>query len=410
MLKKNISKEYILSLALFITSVNFILWFFEKFIFGDRVFFWDLPPIYCASQLFSNNLSPYGFFPDNPLADCVHNISNLNEGFVYVYSIHLLKFFNLFPELNFLIFKNIWFFIIFLITIFFVYVSKEIFFKKKNFFFYIVILFVLLFSFGGNISNALITGNVSIISFFFISIGLLFLNKKKIYIFYLFIILASLIKPHYFIYITIPILTNGISELKRTIFFLLIGISIYFYDFIINKDLFLNFIDSALTVRKSLWFNSFGDGFGLSSMFDRLPSKLLAFINIKITPGPGLFSYLSWFITSTSLFIIAYFLTKIEKGANSSINNIAVAIVVTTTCLPRMQQYDLFIVIPALFYLGYNMMKSKEKYNGYIGFIFLLTMFIMQDIRTPIFLMLTMIFILFTKKIIFSNKENLMNF
>ena len=75
-----------------------------------------------------------------------------------------------------------------------------------------------------------------------------------------------------------------------------------------------------------------------------------------------------------------------------------------------MQQYDLFIVIPALFYLGYNMMKSKEKYNGYIGFIFLLTMFIMQDIRTPIFLMLSMIFILFTKKIIFSNKKNLMNF
>ena len=65
MFKKNISKEYILSLALFITSVNFIIWFFKKFIFGDRVFFWDLSPVYCANKLFAENLNPYGFFPEN---------------------------------------------------------------------------------------------------------------------------------------------------------------------------------------------------------------------------------------------------------------------------------------------------------------------------------------------------------
>ena len=113
MFKKNILKEYILSIALFITSVNFILWFFKKFIFGDRNPFWDLPPVYCAGKLFSENLNPYGFFPNNPLTSCVESISNLNQGFVYVYSIPFLKFLNLFSEINFFILKNIWFFLIF---------------------------------------------------------------------------------------------------------------------------------------------------------------------------------------------------------------------------------------------------------------------------------------------------------
>ena len=92
---------------------------------------------------------------------------------MYVYSIPFLKFLNLFSEFNFLILKNIWFFLIIFITFFFAFISKRIFFKEKKLFFYIPIFFVLLFSFGGNISNALITGNVSIISYLFVSIGLL---------------------------------------------------------------------------------------------------------------------------------------------------------------------------------------------------------------------------------------------
>ena len=398
MFKKNILKEYILSIALFITSVNFILWFFKKFIFGDRNPFWDLPPVYCAGKLFSENLNPYGFFPNNPLTSCVESISNLNQGFVYVYSIPFLKFLNLFSEINFFILKNIWFFLIFFIIFFFIFVTKEIFFKEKKFLFYISIIFILLFSFGGNISNALITGNVSIISYFFISVGLLFLHKNKTNIFYLFIIIASLIKPHYFIYLSIPIFTEGFKSLKNILFFFFIGLSIYLYDFFINKELFLSFLDSAMTVRKNLWFNAFGDGIGLSSMYDRLPSKIFSLIDIKISAGPGLFSYTAWLITSISFFIITYFLSieKIKKGSFEK--NMALGIVVTTACLPRMQQYDLFLVIPALFFLGYNLMKSKKNYNSIIGFIFLMIMFAVQDIRAPIFLMLVIIFIFFLKK------------
>ena len=410
MLKKNISKEYILSLVLFITSANFILWFFKKFIFGERDFFWDLPPVYCAGKLFSENLSPYGFFPNNPLTTCVQNISGLNEGFVYVYSVPFLKFLNLFSEFNFLILKDIWFFLIIFIIFFFVFVSKKIFFKKKNFFFYICIFFVLLFSFGGNIFNALITGNVSIISYLFISIGLLLLHKKKTNIFYLFIILASLIKPHYFIYLALPLFTEGFKSLKNIVFFFLIGLSIYLYDFFLNKELFLSFIDSASTVRKDLWFNAFGDGIGLSSMYDRLPSRILSIINIKISAGPGLFSYISWLVTSIVFFIITYFLSIEKIKKNSIEKNIALGLVVTTACLPRMQQYDLFLVIPALFFLGYSLMKSQKKYNSIIGFTFLLIMFAVQDIRTPIFLMLTIIFIFYLKKINFFQNNKSINF
>jgi|ETNmetMinimDraft_4_1059912.scaffolds.fasta_scaffold33145_2 hypothetical protein len=410
MFKKNISKEYILSLALFITSVNFIIWFFKKFIFGDRVFFWDLSPVYCANKLFAENLNPYGFFPENPLATCVQSISNLNEGFIYVYSIPFLKFTNLFSEINFLIIKNIWFFLIIFISCSFVFISKKVFFKEKGLFFYIVIFFVLLFSFGGNVSNALITGNVSIISYFFIAIGLFFLHKKKTNIFCLFIILASLIKPHYFMYLAIPIFTEGFKSIKNIIYFFLIGLSIYLYDFFINKELFLSFLDSALTVRKSLWFNSFGDGIGLSSMFDRLPSKILSLFNVKISAGPGLLSYGLWFITSLVFFIITYYLSIDKIKKNSLEKKIALGLVVTTACLPRMQQYDLFLVIPALFFLGYTLMISQKKYNSIIGFIFLLIMFTVQDIRTPILLMLSIIFIFYLKKINFITKSKLINF
>jgi len=410
MVKKNITKECILSLVLFITSANFILWFFKKFIFGERDFFWDLPPVYCAGKLFSENLNPYGFFPNNPLSTCVQNISNLNEGFVYVYSIPFLKFLNLFSEFNFLILKNIWFFLIIFITFFFAFISKRIFFKEKKLFFYIPIFFVLLFSFGGNISNALITGNVSIISYLFVSIGLLQLYNKKNNIFYSCIILASLIKPHYFIYLAIPIFIQGYKSLKNIIFFFLIGLSIYLYDFFLNKELFLSFIDSASTVRKDLWFNAFGDGIGLSSMYDRLPARLLSIINVKINAGPGLFSYISWLVTSIVFFIITYFLTFEKIKKDSLEKNIALGLVVTTACLPRMQQYDLFLVIPALFFLGFSLMNSQKKINSIIGFTFLLIMFAVQDIRTPIFLMLSIIFIFYLEKIKFFQNNKSINF
>ncbi len=193
-------------------------------------------------------------------------------------------------------------------------------------------------------------------------------------------------------------------------FFFLIGLSIYLYDFFLNKELFLSFIDSASTVRKDLWFNAFGDGIGLSSMYDRLPSRILSIINIKISAAPGLFSYISWLVTSIDFFIITYFLSIEKIKKNSIEKNIALGLVVTTACLPRMQQYDLFLVIPALFFLGYSLMKSQKKYNSIIGFTFLLIMFAVQDIRTPIFLMLTIIFIFYLKKINFFQNNKSINF
>ncbi len=211
-------------------------------------------------------------------------------------------------------------------------------------------------------------------------------------------------------YLAIPIFTEGFKSIKNIIYFFLIGLSIYLYDFFINKELFLSFLDSALTVRKSLWFNSFGDGIGLSSMFDRLPSKILSLFNVKISAGPGLLSYGLWFITSLVFFIITYYLSIDKIKKNSLEKKIALGLVVTTACLPRMQQYDLFLVIPALFFLGYTLMISQKKYNSIIGFIFLLIMFTVQDIRTPILLMLSIIFIFYLKKINFITKSKLINF
>ena len=115
-------------------------------------------------------------------------------------------------------------------------------------------------------------------------------------------------------------------------------------------------------------------------------------------------------MTSIVFFIITYFLTFEKIKKDSLQKNIALGLVVTTACLPRMQQYDLFLVIPALFFLGFSLMNSQKKNNSIIGFTFLLIMFAVQDIRTPIFLMLSIIFIFYLEKIKFFQNNKLINF
>ena len=60
-LNKKKTIEIILLVSLVIVTFNLLIYFFEKYIQGDRYIFFDLPLNYCAGQLFSNNISPYGF-------------------------------------------------------------------------------------------------------------------------------------------------------------------------------------------------------------------------------------------------------------------------------------------------------------------------------------------------------------
>ena len=85
--------KIIFFISLFIITSNSILYFFEKYINGDRFLFDDLVLNYCAGFLYSQGASPYGFgLGKIPLIDCVKNIIGGDWGMpAYFYSTFYLR-------------------------------------------------------------------------------------------------------------------------------------------------------------------------------------------------------------------------------------------------------------------------------------------------------------------------------
>ena len=79
--------EIILLISLLFFTVDSLIYFSEKYILGNRYIFFDLPLNYCAGELFSNNISPYGFgLGKAPLIECVNKIIHGDWGMpVYIY-------------------------------------------------------------------------------------------------------------------------------------------------------------------------------------------------------------------------------------------------------------------------------------------------------------------------------------
>ena len=94
-MKKIITKENLLNLILFLSSINILIWFYKKYLIGSREVFWDLSINYCAGKIYSIGQTPYGLLANNPIADCIKNAAGLNEAFAYNYTIPLVKFFSL---------------------------------------------------------------------------------------------------------------------------------------------------------------------------------------------------------------------------------------------------------------------------------------------------------------------------
>ena len=55
-------------------------------------------------------------------------------------------------------------------------------------------------------------------------------------------------------------------------------------------------------------------------------------------------------------------------------------------CLPRMAFYELYITIPAIFYLSNKFFYSSNKFLSNLGFIFLIIMFGVHDINAIFYL------------------------
>ena len=124
---KNLKKDPIILLkiiffiSLIIVTANTIIYFSEKFIFGDRFLFDDLLMNYCAGKIYSENISPYGFGLNRstiPLIECMKNIMGKDWGLPnYLYTPTYLKFLSILSKLDFNILKKIWILISFISVI-----------------------------------------------------------------------------------------------------------------------------------------------------------------------------------------------------------------------------------------------------------------------------------------------------
>ena len=215
--------------CLFVITFNSILYFLEKFVYGDRFLFDDLVINHCAGIIHSLNNSPYGFgLGKTPLIDCVKNIIGNDWGMpAYFYSTFYLRILSIFSDFSFDTVKNIWFvlcFFSFFLILFFSYKVLPINKFKKTL---PLIIFV---SFGGILIKAFTSGNLSIFVYGLLSLSLFFLHKNYKIIFCSMIILISLVKPHHFIFLIIGILVYEKEFLKYAIISTLIVIFIFFLE------------------------------------------------------------------------------------------------------------------------------------------------------------------------------------
>ena len=392
-MKKFITKENFLYLVLFLSSINILIWFYKKYIIGSREFFWDLAVNYCAGRIYANGYSPYGFLADNPIYKCINESAGLNEAFAYNYTIHLAKLFSLFSFTSFTELKKIWFLVVCICTYFIFKNTKKIFDKDINSILFLTILF---FSFGGVFFQSLLIGNIAILGFTLISFSLLSLYKNNTKKFSLFILIASLIKPHFFFYILIAFIYKGKKFFKTFFYSFIFLFFIYFIDFFFNKELFLDFLNSMKTMKSDLWFSSFGGGIGIVSINEQLPSRIFSMLDIYIQTGPSIFSSTFWLFSSSVLLIGSIYLFSIKKYWLLSKTKLffTFSILIVIMCLPRMAFYELYITIPALFYISKKFFYSANKSLSNFGFIFLLIMFGVHDINAIFFLISLTIFLL----------------
>lgn len=201
------SKDIILKICLAISSLNVAIWFIKKYIHGNREPFWDLVINYCAGLSYINGISPYNYgIGINPLGKCLDESHGMNDAFVYVASVPLLKLSSLLGQFNIETVKNLW--VIVNLFSFFIILFTSIYIYKinKKYSWYIL---MLLFSFGGVGFFSFLTGNIAILAATFISIGIYFYLKKNINIFCLCVCLAALLRPQFFLFILMPFMQEN---------------------------------------------------------------------------------------------------------------------------------------------------------------------------------------------------------
>lgn len=375
--------------CLFVITFNSILYFLEKFVYGDRFLFDDLVLNYCAGILYSQNISPYGFgLGKTPLIDCVKNVIGGDWGMpAYFYSTFYLRILSIFSDFSFDTVKNIWFvlcFFSFFLILFFSYKVLPINKFKKTL---PLIIFV---SFGGILIKAFTSGNLSIFVYGLLSLSLFFLHKNYKIIFCSMIILISLVKPHHFIFLIIGILVYEKEFLKYAIISTLIVIFIFFLEFTYNNELFLSYLSNLHASTTPEFFFSYNATVGLKSVIQNLPTNIAEQFNFYISAGPNLIKNLLWFFLTFFILIgsILYRTTLKIKNLNNLQKSklIAFGCITTTIINPNLAVYEFFLFIPSILFLIDNF-KFKLSFleSEKIKYLIILSFVIVQDINFPLF-------------------------
>ena len=388
-LNKKKTIEIILLVSLVIITFDSLIYFFEKYIQGDRYIFFDLPLNYCAGQLFSNNISPYGFgLGKSPLIQCVNDIIKGDWGMaVYIYSPFLLELLAPISKLDFITIKKLWY----AITIFSIF--------SILFFSYKILLInnlkrifplIIFFSFGGILSSAIFSGNISVLGYGLIALSLIFLHQKKLKLFCLIIIFLTLIKPHFFIFLLIGFIVYGKEYIRYIFFSLLIVVAAYFIYFIFKTQIFIDFFYAIQSVNTKEWFFSFNSTFGLMGILNNVPTIFNEMFNIYFTSGPNILNNIIWFTLVFFILLgLIYFrlCTKIPTLDNKNKSKlIAFGSIIILLINPNVTVYDFFIFVPSVYYL-INEFKFNNIFLNNINFkYFVFLLFILvQDINFPFF-------------------------
>lgn len=388
--------KIIFFISLFIITSNSILYFFEKYINGDRFLFDDLVLNYCAGFLYSQGASPYGFgLGKIPLIDCVKNIIGGDWGMpAYFYSTFYLRILSYLNNFEFNTIKNVWIGLCFFSISLILFFSYKIFPIKKL---KKLLPLVIFFSFGGILVKAFTSGNLSVFVYGFLALSLFFLHKNYKIIFCFIIILISLIKPHHLIFFVIGILVYEKEFIKYAIISTLIVVFIYFLEFTYNKELFLGYLSNLHASTTSEFFFSYNATVGLKAVIQNLPTNTAQQLGFYISAGPNLFRNLLWFFLTFFILIgsILYRTNLKIRNLDSSKKSklIALGCIVTTIVNPNLAVYEFFLFIPAIYFLIDKIKMSKVSfYNEKIKYLIFLSFVIVQDINFPFFCATTIFF------------------
>ena len=395
---KNLKKDPIILLkiiffiSLIIVTANTIIYFSEKFIFGDRFLFDDLLMNYCAGKIYSENISPYGFGLNGtpiPLIECMKNIMGKDWGMpAYLYSQTYLKFLSILSKLDFNILKKIWILISFISVITISFFAYKIFPIEK---FKIIYPLLIFFSFGSISFSAMTTGNISNVIYPILAFSLFSLHKDYKFIFSLIITFISLIKPHFFLFIFIGLFVYEKKFLKY--FFLSLIVIIFFnlYYLIFENKLFIEYLNQLKIVNTKEFYFSFNYNLGLKNIIESLPTNFVQLFNSYISAGPSLLKNFIFLFFISIIFIggLIYRLSLKNLELNNECKNklIALGVIILLLINPSVTIYDFYLFIPSFFYLV-NVIKFDHLPidQNVFKYLLMITCIIVQDINLPFLL------------------------